>query len=509
MASVKHFVGRKDEMDVIYNFLDKSIKSPFLLCVNGLPGSGKKELIIEAVNRAYVKNTIEPSQIVKPNFMMEDKEEWSFDDLLDCILKELRKFVQHKISGKVDILDLLSELSKPCLLILEIAHLNLKSKIFNQIWTLIHDVLRNNKNDLKIIATSCRHPDGILCGTIECIKIHLGDLVLEESTELLNKLSRSLHDTHIKSIYQCVGGNPWLLRKISARINSYSNKNEQDLFIKSITLDVQPLANNCSVRNDCISHQNFYRRELSIHEELYIIIKSSTWWRDMTCVFKMMDDREKKLLAYLSAFHGKIPRSSLCSIFEGEPELKKIADNICMNHCILQKIDKDSCFFLTEFYKTFIIKHIEDGTFAQIRDNAKIDITTFYVKLLVELAKLSFSKARKTNFLCDKFVNDYRKTCDKCKSGHCECDNFTIAKGIFIHHKQMIHRSLKKIMSFQETGLLFQAPYDLVVFLRHVLTLKELTEVYDLIWNLSAKDLTEKAVTLACLVFIKVHSKKV
>ena len=88
----------------------------------------------------------------------------------------------------------------------------------------------------------------------------------------------------------------------------------------------------------CSSHRthNFFQGSNTLNKELYSLLKNTNWWCDMTSVFNMMDANEKLVLASASVFHGTIPRAPFGAIFD-DPHLRIEADNLCRNHCILQK----------------------------------------------------------------------------------------------------------------------------------------------------------------------------
>ena len=450
ISSVEHYVGREEDIRKIKNFLEES-QGNRLLYINGLPGIGKREVLFKALCQIDRKN------VVEINFY--DREDkiinWTYHEFLQCVMKSWTLAVNKEISN---IRDELLNVKEPRILILEMATLYCEIVVQHDIWRFIHDITRNNQSKLKVIASTCKHPEEILILNVPADRITLRGLDENSAIKLLEMLNPKISCRDGKEITRFFGGNPFLLLKISANIKTFVNFEEDMIeLIKCIT--------NYSSKFDYVNR----------------LVKKTEWSEKMGEVLDMMDENERVVLAKLCVFSGPIPKCILTYIFNDD-ETKHEANHLCMDHSILELMHNGTSYFLSPIYRVFMksyikkdksIYHTDSGEkiLQVIYEDAQKQVRKCYIRLLVSLSHMFFSKSlgkADVDRCCDKLVKKYRNQCVICVRNACNCCNFVISRAIFGQHRSIIIRSLEETLSHDQSDFVLLSPINIFLFLKYM-----------------------------------------
>ena len=473
LTSVPHFVGREQELKQIQDFCEDFSTKEKLLAIIGMPGSRKSELLNEGLKSK------DRNKIVRPLFLTRDgNKKWSCDDLVNFILKEW-SCVVHNLTGDVNFLDVLGNVNKQIILVLEIAQLNFDPGAYFDFWHLLHLVLRK-ENSIQIIATCCQEPIEVSSELVPAIVLHIRELDYSNSICLLKNMNLHMDNKDCEKIIRCVGGNPFLLRQIGGVIKKFDNYQEDvKMLIKCLQAD-------CVLSEKCLDMSR---------------IKHYRWWSDMINVFDALDETERNVLAKLCVFHGVIPKWALEKVYKEDENIEQKVKHLCDNHCILEKDSNTACYRINKIYHTSIIYYVlNDKELILEHTKSKTKITEFFLNLLSSIAKLFFSKS-KTNVygVGDGYIKNYRQHCKKHLK--CDCLNAIIARDAFIEYKTIFVQSLVEGINSHSC---WKLSVDVVQFLRNVLSHTELVEIFNN-FTINCSDNIDQLVIIANLVFINIY----
>ena len=489
IGSAENIFGRKSEIEYIRKFCDETQMSKRLLFINGLPGIGKKELMMQALS------SVDRNLVVYPNFFMRERSEkrWTFDDILNIITKYWKANVNQMLMGEVNIRVLLSNVQKPLILILEIASLRMENAVKFMIWNFIRTLGRTNSK-LKIIVTSCEYPPQLVLSNVQLEMISLRGLSITDSQKLLQKLNPDLSGEQCEIIFQCCGGNPLLLREISFKINTLCH-------LEGETADFVMELRDKTLKLD------WFRR----------LLRQTYWSQKMSNVLDMMEGNELVVLAKLHVFISKIPNSSLHVIYEDTITLSE-ANHLYTNHSIFERDGKN--YRISTIYRAFINIYIlkdknlylsggRQQTLASISEHSIEQARKFFLNLLQELSKMYNSKCFKGYFHdCENLICEYRGYCSICKDAG-QCNNFIMSMAIFQAYEFMINKFIKEPSYAVYREAFLSQPLEIVQFIRNVIPKAELMEFKSIQFMLSVTDNgIDRAVAFATYVLLKEQSVK-
>lgn len=435
--SAGEYLGKAEDIETIRTFCNNT-EGPRLLYINGLPGAGKKELLLKALS------TIDRRKIIEPNFY--DREDsmanWTCEEFLTHIAKTwMSRFDVDLRRATCDSLlqEFLTSKEEKVFLILKLGPLFGDMNAARNIWSFIYNITQSNTGNLKVIVSSCKHPEEILIkDSKEFVQIALRGLDKKVSIDFLQRSNPKLKNEHGKNIWQFFGGNPFFLLKINANLKQFQNFDE----------DVNELIDSIT----CYLKRNDYVRRL---------VQRTDWWGKMRDVIEMMDDNERVVLAKLSVFKGIIPKCLLSIIFK-DNETTHEAWHLYTYHCILDIHNKGKAYYLAPVYRVFVSMYAkedskircyitdEDGknsTLQEIKENAFSRVVECYNGILSSLSNLFFNEDVNLDECTEKLIEEYQKNCLLCqneeKTALCLCSNVKIVLKIFNDLKTMLITSFE------------------------------------------------------------------
>lgn len=418
-SSAKLFVGREEEVARVVEFC--TVPKKKLLIVFGLPGIGKSELIRYSISTILKrKHTF---NLCNQSFLkLFVNSSLNVECLATMIYEEIHPGIFLKTHSVRRLSELLTKISTPTILILEMSYACFSKDDSEVFWKLIQEVLIP-ENALKIIIICCTMPNLSISFSVSKELLHLQNLDRRSVISLLNHISPCQSEEHCSSVADYCHGNPFLVWKMGTLVKNLQNHGK----------DVCGLLANLA--NSILDHKQ-------------ILITQTILNHDLEIVFEGLKDIEKTTLTKLLCFNENIPVDEVESVFG--LKAKSLVKQFYAEHGLLER-STPGMYHMNGTLQTFLLYRCRaNEEYNELLLDSKKQIIRFYTQFLWLLDEVFFlpSKLDEASQVKRKLMN-YRSKCKKCEIGNCNCPIPSIMQMILIEVKTSLFCYVKAALDIK------------------------------------------------------------